>query len=83
LGSLPTNISVHTLNVYVPIPNSPWNAFDVVHVRLLIALVRNGNLRQVFMHFMQMLKPDGVLQWDKLGIASLFMYPPGSSPDAQ
>jgi hypothetical protein len=36
----------------------------------------------VLMHLMQILEPRGVLEWDELDIASLFMYPPGSSPDA-
>jgi hypothetical protein len=76
------NVSFHTLDVYAPIPGSRQNAFDVVHVRLLIGLVRNGDPRPVLMHLMQMPKPGGVLQWDELDIASLFVYPPGSSPDA-
>jgi hypothetical protein len=79
---VPANISFHALDVYAPIPDSLQNVFDVVHVRLLIALIRNGDPRPVLMHLMQMLKPGGVLQWDELDIASLFMYPPGSSPDA-
>ena len=47
-------------------PGHLVGAFDVVHIRLLIAVVKNNDPTTVLKFCYQLLKPGGYLQWDEL-----------------
>ena len=41
-------------------------AYDVVHVRLLVLVVENGDPRSILRNLIKLLRPGGYLQWDEL-----------------
>ena len=63
---LPPNIRLKTWNVSDDVPEQMIGVYDVVHVRLLVSVVQNGDPRSLVRNFLKMLKPGGYIQWDEL-----------------
>ena len=52
---LPSNISLQTLDVFAPIPKDLQNKYDVVNVRLFLAVVKNNDPSPILRNLMKML----------------------------
>ena len=52
---LPDNISLHRLNVLKPIPEELKGKYDLVHLRLFLAVVKNDNPAPILRNLMDML----------------------------
>ncbi|KAI0109482.1 hypothetical protein GGR51DRAFT_558173 [Nemania sp. FL0031] len=65
---LPKNIALSVSDLFKEPPPSFHGQFDVVHIRLVLSLVRSGNLKPIIQHIKMLLKPGGYLQWDELDL---------------
>ncbi|KAI9678526.1 MAG: hypothetical protein M1822_007469 [Bathelium mastoideum] len=63
-ASLPSNVSLRTLDIY-DIPSELHEKFDLVHVRMLGFGVRDNDPLPVLRNLFALLKPGGWLQWDE------------------
>jgi hypothetical protein len=82
-GTLPDNLEFGLWNFYEPPPSHLQGSFDIVHVRFVVGAIRSSDPGQVLDHLIQLLKPDGILQWDEGPIAEApLKYPAGHSSDA-
>ena len=64
--TLPSNVAFAIFDAAAELPKKYLNAFDVVHVRLLIAAVYNNDPRPILRNMIRMLKPGGMLQWGEI-----------------
>lgn len=46
-------------------PQHLWGTYDIVHIRLFLAVVDNNDPTQILDHCYKLLKPGGYLQWDE------------------
>lgn len=63
---LPSNMHMHTWNLFEEPPDEFKGYFDVVHVRLITVVVRNDDPRPLLENLTKLLKPGGYLQWDEV-----------------
>lgn len=63
---LPPNIRMRHWNIFDELPTDLVGQYDIVHVRLLVLVIEQGNPRPVIRKLLTMLKPGGYLQWDEL-----------------
>ncbi|RYP41314.1 hypothetical protein DL769_011580 [Monosporascus sp. CRB-8-3] len=63
---LPSNIHMHTWNIFEEPPPQFVDYFDVVHVRLITVVVKDNDPRPVLANLKKLLKPGGYLQWDEV-----------------
>lgn len=76
--TLPRHVSLHTLDATADILPEWQNAFDVVHVRLLLGAVFNNDPRPILRNMISMLAPGGMLQWGEVMLdAYVLGKPPG------
>lgn len=61
----PSNCEFRLLNLLDPVPPELQNAFDMIHLRLLIAGLGPGLWDIASQNIFKMLKPGGLLQWDE------------------
>lgn len=81
--NLPGNVNLKVLDAFVdPLPEELVGKFDVVHVRVFTAVVKNGNPAQLIANAVKMLKPGGYFQWDEMDSESLKAIPPQPSVSA-
>ena len=58
--ALPSNIvGLHELDIYAPIPQQWVEKFDVVHVQLIVAGVRDGDPLPILRNLLRMLSTQG------------------------
>jgi len=62
-----------------PPPERLWGIYDVVHVRLLFAVI-DGDPTAVVEHCLKLLKPGGYLQWDEMDPGALHTSSHVSAP---
>lgn len=80
--TLPRNLEFRLWSFHEPPPSDLQGTLDVVHVRLILEAIRDGGPVPVLDHLIQLLKPNGILQWDEIAAANLpLKYPPGHSSD--
>ena len=60
---LPNNVSLKYLNAFQPVPTHFIGKYDIVHVRLFMLVIPNGDPEPVLKNLMTMLRPGGRLQW--------------------
>ncbi|KAL8634645.1 MAG: hypothetical protein Q9228_007766, partial [Teloschistes exilis] len=63
---LPSNVIVREWDILSALPSELEAQYDVVHTRLLLAVIRDNNPRPVLRNALRMLKKGGCLQWDEL-----------------
>jgi len=76
---LPANVTMSVLDAMKPPPEHLCGIYDIVHVRLLLAVVDNNDPTPVLQHCLKLLKPGGYLQWDEMDPAAFQALP--HSPD--
>ncbi|KAL9059140.1 MAG: hypothetical protein Q9162_001358 [Coniocarpon cinnabarinum] len=62
-SSLPPNVHLHTSNALEPCPPELRGKYDVVNLRLFLAVVKNDDPTALLQHVCSLLKPGGFLQW--------------------
>ncbi|KAI1099133.1 hypothetical protein F4804DRAFT_93715 [Jackrogersella minutella] len=67
---LPSNIHMHTWNIFEEPPPQFVGYFDIVHVRLITVVVENNDPRPVLANLTKLLSPSGYLQWDEVDTIS-------------
>ncbi|PYI04641.1 S-adenosyl-L-methionine-dependent methyltransferase [Aspergillus sclerotiicarbonarius CBS 121057] len=68
---LPANITLREWNMNDEVPPELEGKFDVVHLRLLIIVVENGDPLPIIRKVARMLKPGGWIQWDEFSLRGL------------
>ncbi|KAI4240230.1 MAG: hypothetical protein L6R40_005259 [Gallowayella cf. fulva] len=76
---LPANVTLQQQDAFEEMPTDLLGSFDVVHIRAVCVVVKNGDPRVLLKNAMMMLKPGGYFQWDDFDPASFAAYTP--SPD--
>ena len=61
----PKNVTFHTLDATKPPPDEFKGRYDVVHLRLVQAVVQNNDPDHLINHCKDLLRPGGHLQWDE------------------
>lgn len=69
-GTLPANVQLHLANVKQPFEERWLGAFDVVHIRYLLAAMSINDWSNVLRNVVTLLKPGGWLQWVENDTAS-------------
>ena len=59
--ALPSNVTLKQRDIYAPVPAEDQAAFDIVHVRLLTAAIRDGNPLPVLHNVLKMLSMSRLL----------------------
>lgn len=65
---LPPNITLRQWNIFEELPEELVGQFDLVHLRLLLPVIQNGDPSSIIQKITRMLKPGGWIQWDDLNI---------------
>ncbi len=77
---LPANISLETLDAFnEELPEAMVGKYDVVHVRVFTAVVKNNDPSPLIRNALKMLKPGGYLQWDEMDSETLGAVSPKPS----
>ncbi|KAL6721257.1 hypothetical protein ACLMJK_000359 [Lecanora helva] len=79
---LPENIRLREWDLYAEPEGDMLGVYDVVHVRLLFVVVRDGDPRPVIRSLKRLLKPGGWLQWDELDVGGSFVLDAAGVEDA-
>ncbi|KAI0538833.1 hypothetical protein GGR58DRAFT_525698 [Xylaria digitata] len=66
---LPSNIHMHTWDIFEEPPSKFLSFFDIVHVRLLTFVVKAKDPLLILMNLTKLLKPGGYLQWDEADLS--------------
>lgn len=72
--SLPENVKFEVLDARKSVPAHLCGHFDVVHCRLILGAVRNGDPSAFMKTFVNLLKPGGWLQWDEVNVNKMTIY---------
>lgn len=62
-AQLPSNIALDVLNAKQEPPKELHGTFDLVHLRLLLAVMHAADWKTVASNIMKLLKPGGAIQW--------------------
>ncbi|KAF2787074.1 UMTA methyltransferase family protein-like protein [Melanomma pulvis-pyrius CBS 109.77] len=80
--NIPQNVKLGILDAFADnIPEEHVGQYDVVHVRVFTAVVKNNDPKPLIRNAYKMLKPGGYLQWDEFDGGSFKAVAPGSNPD--
>ena len=63
---LPANLQIHRWDIFSDPPISALGTFDLLHIRLLTAVLSGVDRLPVIQRFDSLLKPGGWLQWEDL-----------------
>ncbi|GAQ41452.1 hypothetical protein AKAW_05593 [Aspergillus niger] len=61
----PENVSLALLDAFRDVPPTLVGQYDVVHVRMWAANIRDGKTGPLISHLQQLLKPGGYIQWEE------------------
>jgi 2-polyprenyl-3-methyl-5-hydroxy-6-metoxy-1,4-benzoquinol methylase len=64
---LPPNVTLRQANMYEPFPSDLHGRFDVVHVRLIIFALKEGQGTDLVRNLMTLLRPGGHIVWAETG----------------
>lgn len=72
-SDLPSNVSLQVHDARTPFPEELQGKYDLVHLRLLFAVVSSSDWESIATNAIQLLKPNGAIQWTepKSGSASV------------
>jgi hypothetical protein len=81
-ANLPSNIKLGILDGFAEdVPDEHVGQYDVVHVRVFTAVVKNNDPGALVRNAFKMLKPGGYLQWDEFDGGSWKAVAPGDDPE--
>ncbi|TEY47664.1 hypothetical protein BOTCAL_0302g00120 [Botryotinia calthae] len=64
---LPSNVKLEVLDsLRVDPPEELLGSFDIVHLRLWLGVVMNGDPSALLTHALKLLRPGGYIQWDEI-----------------
>ncbi|KAL8706994.1 MAG: hypothetical protein Q9201_000042 [Fulgogasparrea decipioides] len=63
--TLPANVELRVMDVKCPPPQTEYNGYDLVHVRLLTVAMSSEDWEIVVRNITRLLKPGGALQWEE------------------
>ncbi|KAF7914188.1 uncharacterized protein EAF01_000594 [Botrytis porri] len=64
---LPSNVKLQVLNsLQVDPPEELLESFDIVHLRLWLGVVMNGDPSAILSHALKLLRPGGYIQWNEI-----------------
>ncbi|KAF7890663.1 hypothetical protein EAF00_008978 [Botryotinia globosa] len=64
---LPSNVRLEVVDsLQVDPPEELLESFDIVHLRLWLGVVMNGDPSAVLTHALKLLRPGGYIQWDEV-----------------
>ncbi|KAM0144292.1 hypothetical protein ACHAO1_000050 [Botrytis cinerea] len=64
---LPANVKLEVLDsLRVDPPEELLGSFDIVHLRLWLGVVMNGDPSALLTHALKLLRPGGYIQWDEI-----------------
>ncbi|KAM0350632.1 hypothetical protein ACHAPU_003118 [Fusarium lateritium] len=72
---LPGNVKLSLGDVFEPIPKNLVGQYDLVHSRLLTAVLRAGDWEPVAKNLMSLLRPGGYMLWDETGFTTFSATP--------
>jgi SAM-dependent methyltransferase len=79
-ANLPNNIKLGVLDAFAEdISNEHIGQYDVVHVRVFTAVIKNNDPSALIRNAFKMLKPGGYLQWDEFDGGTFRGEAPGYS----
>ncbi|KAL1845906.1 hypothetical protein Plec18170_009507 [Paecilomyces lecythidis] len=58
------NLNFGILDAFSPVPEHLAGAFDVVHLRYWLGIVKGNNYSPLIKHVSTLLKPGGYIQWE-------------------
>ncbi|KXS95961.1 hypothetical protein AC578_8091 [Pseudocercospora eumusae] len=61
----PPNVKFQKLNIFDPVPTHLVGRYDIVHIRLFMLVVENGDPTPLLRQLLKLLKPGGYLQWQE------------------
>jgi hypothetical protein len=70
---LPSNVTLRHWNIKEPVPHELVGAYDIVHVRNFLFVLRDSDMPGVLERLVSLLRPGGVLQWGEGDISSFRM----------
>lgn len=73
---LPANVRLLIQDVFEPFPTALHGTFDVVRVRAFAAVIKYGDAGPLTRNLIQLLKPDGFLQWDEFDAGAFRAHAP-------
>ncbi|MCJ1353415.1 MAG: hypothetical protein MMC33_003401 [Icmadophila ericetorum] len=76
---IPRNVTLDTLDVLKPVPESLQGKYDVVHVGLVVLVVENGDPLPLLDNLLTLLKPGGYLQWEEADFGGIYSQSPGEN----
>lgn len=74
-GSYPRNVSFHIQDARIRFPLALRGVYDVVHLRLLAAGMREDDWQRVAVNALELLKPGGAIQWVEADHSNMFEVP--------
>ncbi|KAI0153220.1 S-adenosyl-L-methionine-dependent methyltransferase [Xylariaceae sp. FL1272] len=63
--SLPSGVTLSTLDLKKPFPEHMHGQYDLVHLRLLVAAMRQEDWEPAVRNIFQILRPGGYVQWEE------------------
>ncbi|THV49791.1 hypothetical protein BGAL_0179g00160 [Botrytis galanthina] len=64
---LPSNVKLEVMDSFqVEPPEELLESFDIVHLRLWLGIVMNGDPSAILTHALKLLRPGGYIQWDEI-----------------
>ena len=80
--TLPVNLEFALWDFNETPPSELLATFDIVHIRFVVGAIRASDPVSVLDRLIQLLKPDGILQWDEAAMGEPpLRYPPGHTSD--
>jgi hypothetical protein len=76
---LPTNVSLQLGDILQLFPSQRLNAYDIVHVRFMMYVLKASEWNILARNAMQLLKPGGWLFWEETGYPTWVSLPPSSA----
>lgn len=80
---LPPKVRLQQWDMFGRLSPELEGAFDVVHIRLLLLVIRENDPGPLLRNVMKMLKPGGHLQWDELDPFSAYVVSRDPSADVK
>jgi SAM-dependent methyltransferase len=78
---LPSNLSLRQWNLFEEVPEDLLGKFDLVHVRLVVLVIENGDPTPLLRNIMKLLKPGGYFQWEELNYIDTVVKTVSASAD--
>ncbi|KAF2994735.1 hypothetical protein E8E14_001834 [Neopestalotiopsis sp. 37M] len=76
---LPESVSFKKLDILTsPLPTELIGAFDIVHIRAFVSIIKNSEVGPVLSTALSLLKPGGFLQWEECRADRMLVQAPSA-----